>query len=371
MFDFLSLIVPAVLPPTNIQTPYLKPAPFDVQGHRGSRGNAIENTLPAFAWALIDGATTLELDNGVTKACLSCCHPFTRLTECPVAQDGVVVVWHDEHILPEKCRDTAPISPDDEQFPYVGKLIVDLTLAQIKTLDCGSQRQENYPLQLTYPGTKISTLEEVFAFVECADSDRLIKWNIESKIDAVHPERTASVDAFVQKQYAIFVKSGYKHAITFQSFDWRSLVAIKKLDPSMITSALAEYDTTLAYAHSKERSPWLAGRDVHAFPGSSYGSKLTAAAHSINATIISPSAENNNISLASRDMVDTAHRLGMLIKPWTVNSLDIAQDLLDWGADGIITDYPNVVRRFVQQQGRRVAPKYPKRRVLGCLEQFT
>jgi hypothetical protein len=75
-------------------------------------------------------------------------------------QDGEVVVWHDERILPEKCSDTAPVVssivawsmmvnwpaqvPDDPTYPYVGKFISNLTLAQIKTLDCGSKRQTNY-----------------------------------------------------------------------------------------------------------------------------------------------------------------------------------------------------------------------------------
>jgi len=40
---------------------------IDIQGHRGGRGEMIENTLPSFAWGLIDGATTLEMDNGITK----------------------------------------------------------------------------------------------------------------------------------------------------------------------------------------------------------------------------------------------------------------------------------------------------------------
>ena len=38
-----------------------------LQAHRGGRGNTVENTLPAFAWGLIYGASTLELDNGITK----------------------------------------------------------------------------------------------------------------------------------------------------------------------------------------------------------------------------------------------------------------------------------------------------------------
>ena len=56
----------------------------DQKGHRGGRGEVVESTLPAFAWwaigmsipfffanegkrGLILGATTLELDNGITK----------------------------------------------------------------------------------------------------------------------------------------------------------------------------------------------------------------------------------------------------------------------------------------------------------------
>jgi glycerophosphoryl diester phosphodiesterase len=54
---------------------------FDLQGHRGTRGNAPENTLPAFERALEIGVSTLELDIGVTA-------------------DGVVVISHDPYLNP-------------------------------------------------------------------------------------------------------------------------------------------------------------------------------------------------------------------------------------------------------------------------------
>ena len=40
---------------------------FDLQGHRGARGLAPENTLPAFERALAIGVTTLELDVAITR----------------------------------------------------------------------------------------------------------------------------------------------------------------------------------------------------------------------------------------------------------------------------------------------------------------
>ncbi|MEK9968267.1 MAG: glycerophosphodiester phosphodiesterase family protein, partial [Ferrovibrio sp.] len=49
---------------------------FDLQGHRGARGLAPENTIPAFATALSLGVTTLEFDVNLSK-------------------DGKLIVGHD------------------------------------------------------------------------------------------------------------------------------------------------------------------------------------------------------------------------------------------------------------------------------------
>ncbi|KAI0762738.1 PLC-like phosphodiesterase [Fomes fomentarius] len=332
---------------------------YDVQAHRGGRGNTVENTLPSFAWGLIDGASTLELDNGITK-------------------DGHVVVWHDEEITSAKCQDTQPAVPGDPDFPYVGKYIVNLTLAQLRTIDCGSKRQYGYPLQLTYPGTRISTLRELFDFVKCADPARQVLWNIESKIDAQYPNRTLGVADFVQKQYELFNESGYKQSITYQSFDWRTIAAMKELDPSITTSALIDDET--AFGPDNATTPWLAGLRLDSFPGPSVAQQVAQAAQSIQADVLSPAATSSKTPVAdpdmdgylpftTKEMIDTAHKLGLKVKPWTVNRLNIVEQLLDWKADGIITDYPNAVRRLVKQRNLPVAPKFPKQRVLSCLDE--
>ena len=95
---------------------------FDLEGHRGTRGLRPENTLAAFGKALEVGVTTLELDTGVTK-------------------DGVVVVSHERRISTLECQDTGPAVAGDPEFPYVGKLIKDLTYAQLATLDDAATMQ--------------------------------------------------------------------------------------------------------------------------------------------------------------------------------------------------------------------------------------
>lgn len=64
----------------------------------------------------------------------------------------LVVVWHDENFVASKCKDSKPAFENDPAYPYIGKYIANLTLAQIKTLDCGSDRQDDFPLQLIVPG---------------------------------------------------------------------------------------------------------------------------------------------------------------------------------------------------------------------------
>ncbi|KAF9568528.1 PLC-like phosphodiesterase [Agrocybe pediades] len=328
---------------------------FDLQGHRGSRGETVESLLPAFAWAFIDGVATLELDNGITK-------------------DGAVIVWHDEVISSTKCNDTKPAFKNDPAFPYVGKAVVDLTLAQIKTLDCGSKRLTDFPTATTYPGTKISTLNELFKFAQCVDSKREIQFNIESKINPEDPSATRGVDDFVKLQRAEFQRSGYKLSqITYQSFDWRTLIAMKAVEPKLPTAALI--DRTTVFGANNSTSAWLAGLRVQDFPGETTGQQIAYAAKSINADIVSPAAvqsgtdpkSSNYVPFTTKEMIDQAHQLGMRVKPWTVNRHNIAEQLLDWGVDGIITDYPEATRRLIQSRGLVVAPKISKKKVFECL----
>ncbi|EIW86408.1 PLC-like phosphodiesterase [Coniophora puteana RWD-64-598 SS2] len=348
---------PAQLPLSLDVSHSLSRKAYDVQAHRGGRGSTVESVLPSFAWALIDGATTLELDNGITA-------------------DGVVIVWHDENIVAQKCQDTQPAFQDDPMFPYVGKYVANLTLAQIRTLDCGSKRQRDYPQQLTYPGTRISTLQEVFDFVECADPTHQILWNIESKVDARCSNCTKEPEMFARLQQASFAASPYHKSITYQSFDWRTLVAMRHIDPSITISALIDDDTALT-SDENYTTPWLAGLRLDTFPGPTSGHQVAQAAQAISADILSPSAESfrspedlhaeNYVPFATKAMINEAHRLGLKVKPWTVNRLDVVEQLVEWNVDGIITDYPGVVRRYIKQQMLPVAPKHAKRRVFDCL----
>jgi glycerophosphoryl diester phosphodiesterase len=206
-------------------------------------------------------------------------------------------------------------------------------------------------------------MAEVFDFVACADPARAMRFNIESKIDAAHPNNTRGVDDFVAAQHAVFAASPYRTAITYESFDWRTIVAMKarrarpraatrrltpaqELDPRMTTSALIELDTTTAPDGGP--SPWLAGLVLADLggPGDSTAVRIARAAARVRADILSPAAGTGGnghgvvewVPFTTRAMVQEAHALGLRVKPWTVNNLDVMEAHHEWGVDGVITD---------------------------------
>ncbi|KAK4698697.1 glycerophosphoryl diester phosphodiesterase, partial [Phenoliferia sp. Uapishka_3] len=344
---------------------------FDLQAHRGGRGHVVENTLPAFADSLNNGVTSLEMDVGLTK-------------------DGHLIVWHDEQIDPLKCQDTIPVATDDPIFPYVGKYLANLTLAQVKTLDCGSVRLDGFPLAVTVPGTKLATLEEMFDFVACA-TDAPVLFNIESKVDGDFHNLTRSPEDFMEALTAVYKPMGCAmlDRITHQSFDWRMLVLSKIAMPELRTSALCS-DANLwkplgpgrygnLTTHGSGPSNWLAGIDIDSFPGT-VGEKVALAAHSIKADFLSPSATSaastasdvgmsGYIPFTTKAMVDKAHLLGLQVKPWTTNRLNQIDFLVnEVGVDGLITDFPRDVRLWAIQQGLNVAPLGNENRVKQCLK---
>lgn len=260
------------------------PRPVKVHGHRGSRGTRPENTLAAFAEALRAGADVLELDMAVTK-------------------DEVVVVSHNHAIPPELCLEAGG-----------GRLaspvpIRSLTLAQVKSYDCGSLPNPSFPGQILVPGEKIPTLEEVFELVErsACPAAATVEFNIEAKIIPGSPELAPGPERFVNLVAVLLEKHALASRTILQSFDDRPLRAMKRRLPRVRTSLLTS-DNHFDFA---------------------------SVARGLGADIVSPDSH-----WITKDDVARLHRAGVQVHPWTVNDEAGWAAMLELGVDGIITDYP-------------------------------
>lgn len=344
----LALLAPAAAsaaPSTPARQALPRTSAFDLQAHRGGLGLTTEEQPAAFAKALRLGVTTLELDTQVTK-------------------DRKVVVTHDRQISPTKCTDTAPLFAGDPQYPYAGKFIRDLTLAQVKTLDCGFQQLPGHPGQQVIWGAKMAELSDVFDVVK-AHGAHNVTLNIETKVEAGAPEQTAPRDVFVTTVRDEIVRGGLSDQVTIQSFDWGSLMLMHRLEPTWPLVALTNHD--FLQVGRPGASPWLGGIDADDF-----GGDFVAAAASIEGvTTLSPNygfPQNGTIDqpgfrfYATKDMVDRAHARGLKVVPWTVDDVPTIAALMDAGVDGVITDYPDRVRALMAERGMPLPRPYFARR---------
>jgi glycerophosphoryl diester phosphodiesterase len=310
-----------------------EPGGFDLQAHRGGRGETTEESLRAFAKSLELGVSTLELDIVLTK-------------------DGQPLVWHDPRIEATKCADTGPAFAGDPQYPYVGKLVHDLTLAQIRTLDCGKLLND-FPTAEVVRNNRIATLPEVFALADSYHAD--VRYNIETKVEADKPETSAPPQEFVDVIMATVRAAGKIDKVDIQSFDWRTLPMVRAAEPSIPLVALWD-DTTWVPG-----SPWLAGVDPAVVPDPIAGATL------VGANILSPgysvpsgmTPKDPDFALvADSTFIDRAHALGLKVIPWTINDPDTMRVQIAAGADGIITDYPSRLRAVMGELGMRLPPPY-------------
>ncbi|MGV0633773.1 glycerophosphodiester phosphodiesterase [Mycolicibacillus trivialis] len=297
-----------------------EPATFDLQAHRGGRGETTESSPAAFAHALRVGVDTLELDVVLTA-------------------DRRPLVWHDPVIEAAKCRDTAPAVPADPAFPYVGKRVHDLTLAQVRTLDCGIRLPE-FPAATALPGTRLATLPEVFDLVAAAGAD--VGFNIETKVEADDPAASASPAEFVEVILAAVRAAGLTDRVIIQSFDWRTLPLVRRAEPAIRLAALWEEHTW------RPGSPWLAGVDP------ADGTDPLTAVRGIGADIASPPHQAVDAVFVQR-----AHALGLAVIPWTVNDAATLRAQIDAGVDGVITDYPSMAREVLAGLGMPLPRAYP------------
>jgi len=288
---------------------------FDLQGHRGTRGNAPENTLPAFERALEIGVDTLELDIGITA-------------------DGVVVISHDPYLNPAITRDA-----NGQWLPGTkGPLIRTLTLAQLQAYDVGrinpdSAYGKTFSTQQPRDGTRIPTLASLFDRVKQLAAHE-VRFNIETKINPAQPDDTLGPEAMTAALLKVIRDAGMAKRVTIQSFDWRTLALVRKLDPAIPTVCLT---VQTANNNNMVDGSWTSGLRL-----TDYGSapKLVKAA---GCTAWSP----NNTGFTEA-LVKEAHELGLKVIPYTTNVPADMERFLAWGVDGIITDYPDRLREVMK-----------------------
>jgi glycerophosphoryl diester phosphodiesterase len=280
--------------------PVAAPVGFDWQGHRGCRGLLPENTVAAFVHALeYPEVRTLELDLAVSS-------------------DGQLIVSHEPWFNADICR--LPNGDSIRKKEEQQYLIYQLTAAEIRQFDCGSMGNPRFKNQQKQAAYK-PTLREVVEAVRVAAPNRDLWWNIEIKSEPAYDgTKTPPITEFVALVEREVRALGIAQRCNIQSFDVRPLQILHRTAPDLPLSLLVGNPRSVA--------------------------------HNLDQLGFTPQIYSPYYLTVSRKTVRRCHQKGMKIIPWTVNDVPAMRHLLHLGVDGIITDYPNLIRS-VGEKGER------------------
>lgn len=298
---------------------------FDLIAHRGARGLMPENTLAGFRKALEIGVTALETDLVVTK-------------------DGTVVLSHD-WLLNQDITRTA----DGKWLPATGPAIRSLSLLQLKTYDVGrinpdSRYAKQWPEQTPIDGERIPTLAELVALTRSMGKMQ-VRFFLETKLDPHRPEDAPDPTTFAKQVLEILRREGIEARTVVQSFDWRSLTALKRMAPELQTACLTT-ETSDPFMNTVSRADWHGSPFHDGLKLSDYGGslpRLVKAAGCGTWSVFSPNL--------TPELVKEAHALGLKVMPWTINDRMEMDRLIGLGVDGIFSDRPDRLRDVMAKRG--------------------
>lgn len=294
----------------------------NIYGHRGARGLAPENTLPAYKTALDLGVDVVDMDVGMT-------------------QDGVIVVTHDPHLNPDITRDVS-----GQWLKNNDILIKNLNLAQLQQFDVGrikpgSPYSKLFSSQIAMDYTPIPTLKEVITAVKKYGGEH-VRFQIEIKTNPEYPTWTFTPKEFAEAVAKILCEENIVHRTEIQAFDYRCLLELQNINPEIATAYL-----TYGYGVKQMLSPdkQLAGLWTGGHLLQDHNKSVPAFIAALGGKIWGPQDIEVNPQLVSE-----AHYYGLKVVPWswpektgTEIDLPLTQRLMAMGVDGIITDRPDLV----------------------------
>eukprot|EP01006_Ploeotia_vitrea_P001418 TRINITY_DN10479_c0_g1_i1.p1 TRINITY_DN10479_c0_g1~~TRINITY_DN10479_c0_g1_i1.p1 ORF type:complete len:346 (+),score=-2.44 TRINITY_DN10479_c0_g1_i1:76-1113(+) len=316
---------------------------FEVQGHRGNPARYSENTIPGFLSVLDTGVDTLELDLLLTKDNGIVIHHNYRLNpKICLNDDGSSILTDDmktDYIVPESNH----LGGEDERLA----LLKTLTVEELQQYDVGCLIDHNkYPKSRAVPHTRIPTLNELFEAVTDyykihpeSSNKHHIRFNLEIKRSKLKPNEVGDIDVLIPTVLSIVKEYNMEKHVKYSSFDIDILRCIRKYNNDAIIALLyepvVENEPDIVPCNKKLRTT------SDDYTPSEVLQYMVALATDLKANIIGTSYK----TLHSPDDIaylkyEQNGKQTFQVVCYTVNDKEEWEKLIDYGLDGIITDYP-------------------------------
>ena len=298
-----------------------KPNYIKIYGHRGARGDLPENTLESFKYLFKNNINAYETDILISK-------------------DLIPVITHDFRLDPSFTKDNEGNWITDENI-----IIFDLSYDELLKFDVGalnklSRYGRRFVNQKTLENQKIPKLSELLELSSKNKSENLLI-NLEIKSTPDEENLTPTPEEMVKLVMQEVNKSNLQNKIIISSFDWRTLTEIKNHYPEISRAYLSfQQQTGIKIKNTiYNRSPWMSFLpffEKYELPKiiKSQGGK---AWHPYHKDI-------------TKKLVDISHQENLPVNVWTVNKDYDMLKMVEYGVDGIMTDYPLKLKELCEKE---------------------
>jgi len=333
---------------------------IQVYAHRGARSFAPENTIPGYVTGLAIGTHWVDMDIVMDK-------------------DGEVVVSHDiwlnpditrgpdgKFLAPSKSAMTEGVPPGELTAHLQPYMVRNLTYAQLQRYDVGrlnpaSPYAKYFPEQYGMDGVRMPLLKDVIRYVTSVTKGA-VGFQIEFKTDPMHDSWTYTPKQFAAALDNVLEEGGITRNCEIQSFDWRCLYELQKLDEDVATAYLTEWDNEPGTEYSffsddaSIAGSWTGGELVK-----DYNDSIPQMVKALGGRRWEP----EDVELTKKAL-DEAHSLGLKVVVWTwpehsAGAFDgkTVKRMIAWGVDGIITDDPGRLISMLAARGYRIPEQFP------------
>lgn len=300
-----------------------KPNHIKIYGHRGARGDLPENTLGSFQYLFENNINAFETDILISK-------------------DLIPVINHDYRLDPDLTKDS-----DGQWIKNDDIKIFDLTYEELSKFDVSSINKlsrygRRFSNQKNLTDQKIPKLSELLDLTsENIVDDLLI--NLEIKSTPIEDNLTPPPDVLVKLVNDEVNKSNLGDRIIYSSFDWRVLKEIKNLNPKIAKAYLTYQQETGVKIKGTiyDMSPWMDFMPLH----DSDNIELPRLIKALGGDAWHPYHGD-----VKEEIVKKSHEEGLPVNVWTVNEEFDMMRMIDYGVDGIMTDYPLRLKEYCEKK---------------------
>ena len=289
----------------------VKPNYIRIYGHRGARGEIAENSIEGFKHTFALGIKAVEFDVVISK-------------------DKIPVLYHYFHLISDIVKDEKGNWLKNSELKVFDKSYEELSKYNIGSFDPESIDGKRFKEQKSLKNAKIPKLSELLELASRKENKDVFL-NLEVKSTPFKMGLTPIPSDTVSLILKDIDTYKLEDRIIISSFDWRILYELKKQNPQILRGFLSlQQDLSTLKKTIYEDSPWMGKK----FPSEDLF-LLPKIIKSLEGHVWCPFYKD-----VTKKNVELAHKLGLAVNVWTVSKESDIVRMIEYGVDGIITDYP-------------------------------